>query len=969
MLLLYGVSKVFASNLVSNFQANPTSTGVQVQWVNNGKYEYQVLTRSDIVPPIQPLQTYKNPSAGLQSFIDPNLPTTQSVPGGTVGTYAYKLQTTDASGNQVPDTASLEYADSEVKSVTTLSSYQYSASCLSATQSSITVGWNTNDPNVSGVTLQNDNRSPYTGLLPSGSQVDGGLTNNTSYNYSVSFDNSHGYTIGTSTVTCQTGGSSIYTYLFSCGPSTTSSVTLSFITADPAVSYINISGDSVPGRTANQQVSPPWVASYVVPNLLPGTLYYYTASLGYNGSPNGTPPTGSPSAPTPSALQCPTKVNQAATTLSDAPSMAQAFASDPSTIYLNWKDNATSTAGSYEFVVQRMQMTPNVPTSTTAAAVEDNSNNLSVNVNWKDLTTSTPYYAVVERSTDPSFVTATFFHYEGEVADLATTTAGSYTPNPGDQNLHPFTNPDSSVSEATTYYYRVRACSQLGLGGYYASGVGSEILNSGPDGEPMYPCTWLSPAFGTTTPPLAPMSLTAAVDVQNPTGKVNLHWINPSKKASYLEIERGSQIIATNLSTTTTSYPDDNNGNGLSAGTSYSYGVRACYNVAKDYVTGASSTACSNWSASAATTTNFVVNVARSGTGGGTVMSDPSGISCGSTCSANFPAGTSVVLSATPDGNSTFAGWGGDCSGTGTCTVSGNTNATATFNSNNNTLTVALSPQVGAANVAKVTINANGSNVVVSTSTTLNLPLGTQVTLTAWSDTSLYTFSSWTGDACNNQTGLVCTFIFDAPSQATANFVHTVGYNPDNLMASLMRMISSTINSSRNFAESLTGGISRIAGSVASGFSKAVAYLTSPSTAEGQTASDNATYNPYFTTTTVITNTASPYWQDTNLLPDTTYVYRVKVLYNDGRASDWSNWAAAKTLYNNSGVSVGFMPICTANSVCRSDIPGVQSSDLGHFNRNPQLSGQQPVEKSERQCTTNADCVNVGRVNQLFQEK
>ncbi len=62
--------------------------------------------------------------------------------------------------------------------------------------------------------------------------------------------------------------------------------------------------------------------------------------------------------------------------------------------------------------------------------------------------------------------------------------------------------------------------------------------------------------------------------------------------------------------------------------------------------------------------------VSKSGTGAGTVVSSPANISCGVTCSAAFASGTVVTLTATPaDNGSTFTGWSGACSGTGTCTV------------------------------------------------------------------------------------------------------------------------------------------------------------------------------------------------------------------------------------------------------------------------------------------------------------
>ncbi len=54
------------------------------------------------------------------------------------------------------------------------------------------------------------------------------------------------------------------------------------------------------------------------------------------------------------------------------------------------------------------------------------------------------------------------------------------------------------------------------------------------------------------------------------------------------------------------------------------------------------------------------LTVTRTGTGGGTVTSSPAGITCAPSCVANFASGTSVTLTATPDGASKFDGWSGD---------------------------------------------------------------------------------------------------------------------------------------------------------------------------------------------------------------------------------------------------------------------------------------------------------------------
>ncbi|HJW29936.1 MAG TPA: hypothetical protein VJ508_11930, partial [Saprospiraceae bacterium] len=55
------------------------------------------------------------------------------------------------------------------------------------------------------------------------------------------------------------------------------------------------------------------------------------------------------------------------------------------------------------------------------------------------------------------------------------------------------------------------------------------------------------------------------------------------------------------------------------------------------------------------------LNITINGPGTGDVKSSPTGISCGLSCSAQFPQNQAVILSATPaTGGSIFSGWGGD---------------------------------------------------------------------------------------------------------------------------------------------------------------------------------------------------------------------------------------------------------------------------------------------------------------------
>jgi hypothetical protein len=79
----------------------------------------------------------------------------------------------------------------------------------------------------------------------------------------------------------------------------------------------------------------------------------------------------------------------------------------------------------------------------------------------------------------------------------------------------------------------------------------------------------------------------------------------------------------------------------------------------------------------------YTLTVGKMLTGDGTITSSPAGIDCGATCTATFPAGTVVTLTATPHGNSRFTAWNGTpgCAVAPTCTITmdGDRTATAIF--------------------------------------------------------------------------------------------------------------------------------------------------------------------------------------------------------------------------------------------------------------------------------------------------
>ena len=76
------------------------------------------------------------------------------------------------------------------------------------------------------------------------------------------------------------------------------------------------------------------------------------------------------------------------------------------------------------------------------------------------------------------------------------------------------------------------------------------------------------------------------------------------------------------------------------------------------------------------------LTVSRAGSAEGTVTSAPVGLNCGAICTASFPAGTVVTVSATPDPDAVFREWRGACTGTSpTCifNLTGNASVTAVF--------------------------------------------------------------------------------------------------------------------------------------------------------------------------------------------------------------------------------------------------------------------------------------------------
>lgn len=160
------------------------------------------------------------------------------------------------------------------------------------------------------------------------------------------------------------------------------------------------------------------------------------------------------------------------------------------------------------------------------------------------------------------------------------------------------------------------------------------------------------------------------------------------------------------------------------------------------------------------------ITVQNAGSGGGTVTSNPAGISCGSACSAQFASGTSVTLTAKPNANSTFSGWSGACSGTDTCTIllANQASVTATFSASAPTATAQLTVINSGTGTGTVTSAPAGISCGQTCSASFNV--GTSITLTASAGTNSI-FAGWSG-ACSG-TG-TCTISLASQTSVTATF-------------------------------------------------------------------------------------------------------------------------------------------------------------------------------------------------------
>jgi hypothetical protein len=160
-------------------------------------------------------------------------------------------------------------------------------------------------------------------------------------------------------------------------------------------------------------------------------------------------------------------------------------------------------------------------------------------------------------------------------------------------------------------------------------------------------------------------------------------------------------------------------------------------------------------------TTSVVNQITSTGGATGSIVSNPAGIDCGTDCTARYPKGTVVTLTAVPGANSRFTGWTGnsDCSD-GTVTMKANKTCTANF----------------AVNVVTLSISKTGNGTVTSAPAGIDCGTACSYKFTSGATVSLhataapgFTFTGWSRAEC---AGIIdCSVTLTSSTAVTAHFL------------------------------------------------------------------------------------------------------------------------------------------------------------------------------------------------------
>ena len=150
------------------------------------------------------------------------------------------------------------------------------------------------------------------------------------------------------------------------------------------------------------------------------------------------------------------------------------------------------------------------------------------------------------------------------------------------------------------------------------------------------------------------------------------------------------------------------------------------------------------------------------GASAGAVTSSPSGISCGSTCSATYNADQTVTLTAAVPPGYVLDSWSGcDTTSGDTCTVAMSSDRSVWLYTSIQTYNLTIDKQ------GTGTVTSSPSGINCGSSCVTSFPSGQSVTLTA-APASGSTLGGWSG--CDSASGSTCTVSMNSARTVTASF-------------------------------------------------------------------------------------------------------------------------------------------------------------------------------------------------------
>jgi hypothetical protein len=719
----------------------------------------------------------------------------------------------------------------------------------------------------------------------------------------------------------------------------------------------------------------------------------------------------------------------------DNPSRLRVYAQDMKTLLLNWKDNATSTED-YKFYVERIKLTPASSTQFGVTTSQALVTSQSVPLTWKNITTSTPFYMWIERSS----TTDTGIRFANP-NKKDPTYPGCSTANGGDpacginKSLGVFrpvvvttTNPktftgkitafyDNDVvgrsGEATTFFYRIRACSSIEP--QYTECTGSECtVNT--DYRPIPACSPFTATstsgklIATTTPPLPVIQATTTKPVKvtpsNPYTKykTTVQWKDDSLRETGVIVQRdgltaiwsGSKIAFTNKDIyknpldanvakfgpyggrgTVDSFVDET----LDPGTSYTYKIIPYYETI-DPITGLFVRVLSlneSTTVGAQTPYRVVVGVDGDGSGYGYVTENTKNLDTRtSKIVEDFESDEQAVVEyhyISPNGEdyAFFDHWNGvsGCTTQQSCNTqrTGTVNATAEFRKYCYDLDVAASPSWCA------TVDTTGDNCSQGGSAG-DFDRNTYADVDYAITSSTCVFTGWTG-SCTGTGG--CTVYMNTDRSVTARFstssTSTINLdipniplfaNIQNKLSILRGSIENLFNGEKVSTEQVKSTLDTapVTSFTANAYSAITSFVDEIKRMVGGIFSASAATpnsdEDYFVRVN-INPLSQPSYKDDTLEADTIYYYRVGIKYpSDSTIKKWSvNDGSGKTLPAGSVNSGAKSPICVRNSYCDFSLPRWDAPSVVGLTK----------ERSEQQCKDNADCVNVGKKRQTTEEQ